>query len=639
MRRVFVQRDNTVVVLTRPTPYRTPGTMGNRLDEANPAWPIGHTEKRLVFVDIPIERQTGAFYVGTYIRHPEKQARFLTTDEFGRLSKELQVELVNLWVAANATPTHRQNALLDIKAGMLSIPCVPLKRVDEEFSGNIDSLLLDALQRDRPSLGRLDLDASGCLYAQDAQERQFHELEIRAFNREFDVEAAIIRRREAANQCKALTAEISRLKTLRMYPSLLEPSADATALSKPSSENKRRRECSESFPNAPNLQSTSLTTGTAPVISNSSALASTSPLLPNVANAVPSPPDPVPQPPEEFLGPFQTYRDLAPVPERMVDGVSVAMINCGYHPRRLARSLRDAILPSRILPPGSDLVRKSIVVSSCRIIWLDKPSSRYHRSRGLLLQNPIPKDDVWDPVLLSDGEKWSVDHVKALLEPYERELYDGTVWHGVYDRIILEEAVQFVSRDDLSDLPLDARISLSQAVPKNLREQIKNMFPEAAASPSSLEEAVWDLTIESGIMKIPVVLVSFRDIGIQSLYAARLSRQGPGNLGSLFAADPDGFPHTPRIGHEKMLERLAAADNRLEVEEVGLRDITDLLGRLTIQREEIMDASSHANGSHPKKIKESGNEPSNLPTPSESSLPIHSSPSIHRGSSNPTSSV
>lgn len=73
------------------------------------------------------------------------------------------MELVDLWVPADATWTQRQNALLFIRCGMLSIPCIPLEQVDEEFEGNIDSLLLDAVHKDRPSLGRLDLDASGCV--------------------------------------------------------------------------------------------------------------------------------------------------------------------------------------------------------------------------------------------------------------------------------------------------------------------------------------------------------------------------------------------------------------------------------------------------------------------------------------------
>lgn len=212
MRRVFVMRDNTVALLTRPTPYRTPGTMRSKLDEANPAWSTGETEKRLVFVDILIERQTGAFYVGTFIRHPEKEARFLTTDEFGKLPRDLQMELVKLWVPADATRNQRQSALLDLKAGMPSAPCVPLERFDDEFEGNIDSLVLDAVHKDRPSLGRLDLDASGCVYPQDAWKRHSHELEQRVVTRELHADTAMLCRREAEQQYETLTAEIAKLK-------------------------------------------------------------------------------------------------------------------------------------------------------------------------------------------------------------------------------------------------------------------------------------------------------------------------------------------------------------------------------------------------------------------------------------------
>lgn len=88
MRRVFV-RENMVVLLTRPTAYHTPETMKNKLDESNPAWPTGDNEKRLVFVDLPISEQTGSFYIGTYIRHPAKLDRFLTKDEFYKLSNEV----------------------------------------------------------------------------------------------------------------------------------------------------------------------------------------------------------------------------------------------------------------------------------------------------------------------------------------------------------------------------------------------------------------------------------------------------------------------------------------------------------------------------------------------------------------------
>lgn len=43
--------------------------------------------------------------------------------------------------------------------------------------------------------------------------------------------------------------------------------------------------------------------------------------------------------------------------------------------------------------------------------------------------------------------------MKALLEPYEQGPCDGTVWHGVYSRILLKEDTQFLPQDDLSGLP------------------------------------------------------------------------------------------------------------------------------------------------------------------------------------------
>lgn len=89
MRRLFLLNDGTVAMITRPTAYRTPETMRDTLDEANPAWPVGQTERRLLFVDIPIERQTGAFFVGTFVRHPKLHARFLTRNQARNLPQEV----------------------------------------------------------------------------------------------------------------------------------------------------------------------------------------------------------------------------------------------------------------------------------------------------------------------------------------------------------------------------------------------------------------------------------------------------------------------------------------------------------------------------------------------------------------------
>lgn len=188
-------------------------------------------------------------------------------------------------------------------------------------------------------------------------------------------------------------------------------------------------------------------------------------------------------------------------------------------------------------------------------------------------------------------EKWTEIQKKALLEPYRQEPYGGTVWHGVYRRILLKEDVRFSPQDNLLNLPPDVRTSLSQAVPQNVREEIKTVVPEAASGGSFLDEAVWHHIIESGIMEIPFVLVSFYDIGTESLHAARLSRQGPGNLRTLFAADLDGIPRMPRICYGEILERLATPDYRVEVVEADLKDITNLrlLEQLTIEYEQTLN--------------------------------------------------
>lgn len=127
---------------------------------------------------------------------------------------QLQTELVDLWVPADATLTQRQNTLLDLRAGRLSVPCVVLQRLDGEYVHDIDSRLLDAVDGDRPSLGQLDLDATGCIYPEDAWKCHRHELEERAVNREFDLDAARSRRREAKELCYILATEVASLRTL-----------------------------------------------------------------------------------------------------------------------------------------------------------------------------------------------------------------------------------------------------------------------------------------------------------------------------------------------------------------------------------------------------------------------------------------
>lgn len=127
---------------------------------------------------------------------------------------QLQTELVDLCVPADATRTQRQNVLLDLKAAMLSVPCVVLERIDGEYVHDIDSRLLDAVDGDRPSLGRLGLDATGCIYAENAWRRHRLELEERAVNWEFDLDAAQSRRREAKELCNILATEIASLRTL-----------------------------------------------------------------------------------------------------------------------------------------------------------------------------------------------------------------------------------------------------------------------------------------------------------------------------------------------------------------------------------------------------------------------------------------
>ncbi|KAG8907687.1 hypothetical protein FRC00_011668 [Tulasnella sp. 408] len=474
---------------------------------------------------------------------------------------------------------------------------------------------------------------------------------------EFDAEEVSLRKLEAKGQCELLAAEVAKLQ---LHPKLLEQN-DSLSLSGPSSTNKRRRESdAESLPTVQPSSPATFVAGPVPAVLNSPASSSIPQQLPHATSSVAPPPIPPSQPLEEAFGRFQTYRDLAPIPGSVINGVPVALINCGYHPRRLARSLLDAILPPELQPPGSNLVRKCIIVPSCRIVWLDPPTSRYHRSRGLLLQNPILNDDSWDPIQLQGEAKWSANQKKVLLEPYKQDPHDGTAWHGIYHRILLDEGVRFVGQDDLSDIPPEVKTSLSRAVPDHLREEIKGIYPEAASNTSVLDQIIWDLVIKAGIVKIPVVLVSFCDIGTESLHAARLSRQGTGHLGALFTADPRGYLHTPRNGHEDILERLAKAEHRIEIEKADLQDITNLFRDLTIERERILvrsmvsheigvikanvskqDESPRTDGPRLKRVRieDSQNEPPSHPTFSEPGLPTGNSPSVNHDASAPTSST
>lgn len=125
----------------------------------------------------------------------------------------------------------------------------------------------------------------------------------------------------------------------------LDFNADSTALSGPSSTNKRRRESdSGSLTTFQPSSSATFVTGPVPAALSSSASSSIPPQLPDATSSVAPPPSPGSQPLEESFGPFQTYRDLAPIPESVINGVPIALMNCGYHPWRLARSLLDAVL-------------------------------------------------------------------------------------------------------------------------------------------------------------------------------------------------------------------------------------------------------------------------------------------------------
>lgn len=165
--------------------------------------------------------------------------------------------------------------------------------------------------------------------------------------------------------------------------------------------------------------------------------------------------------------PFGQYTALVPVPEQHELGIPFAFMSCGYAPRCLARSLKDAIV-SRIggslgvvsnigvqppsFPRSPTDPTKSFIVPRHTILWLDSNDSPQHRLRGLLLQTPIAADVSFDSVNLIGGP-WNDGHQKHLLQPYKHDPYNGTTWYGVYERVPLVPSLQYLPLDDLYNIP------------------------------------------------------------------------------------------------------------------------------------------------------------------------------------------
>ncbi|KAG8897896.1 hypothetical protein FRC00_003653 [Tulasnella sp. 408] len=118
--RIYEQNPKrTINILLKPT--RQHSSIDSNLDMSCPPWPPVKTEKRLVFVDVPIEDQTGAFYIGTMTRLPEED-RFLTASEVAGLSTPVKDELISLYGGAEASSIAQATIREQLQNGDLQVP-------------------------------------------------------------------------------------------------------------------------------------------------------------------------------------------------------------------------------------------------------------------------------------------------------------------------------------------------------------------------------------------------------------------------------------------------------------------------------------------------------------------------------------
>lgn len=80
---------HTLTMYGKPTTAPTVSLAGNHLEDSCALWPATEGQKRMVFVDLASRDFSGTFYIGTYIRHPEKQDKLLEKSAFASLSKEV----------------------------------------------------------------------------------------------------------------------------------------------------------------------------------------------------------------------------------------------------------------------------------------------------------------------------------------------------------------------------------------------------------------------------------------------------------------------------------------------------------------------------------------------------------------------
>lgn len=212
--RVQLEDDISFTILTRPTTQAKISLMEVHLDSSSASWPATPADKRMVFVDLELPDQTGAFYIGTYVRHPSNTDRFLKPAEFSALASSVQMELAALWTPADASHSQRQNTMLDIRAGRLFVPCLRFQAVQQEVNEGIDALLLDAVHRDHPTLARWDLDRQGRPYPAGDGKGHYLNLKEHMLAREIDASVMEKRVQDAQNQQFALLSEIQEIQRM-----------------------------------------------------------------------------------------------------------------------------------------------------------------------------------------------------------------------------------------------------------------------------------------------------------------------------------------------------------------------------------------------------------------------------------------
>ncbi|KAG8948904.1 hypothetical protein FRC04_009243 [Tulasnella sp. 424] len=579
------------------------------------------------------------------------------------------MELAALWSPAEASHSERQNAMLDIRAGRLFVPCIRLQAALQEVDEDVDVLLLDAVGRDHPTLARWDLDQQGRPYPAGDGKGHYLALKDRMLAKESDVSVMHKRVLDAQEQQFDLRSEIEELQ--RMIAGLVVEDTTSNDPGFSSKSSLKKRGSSHTVPELEEPTSSMSIAPPPPAVAasndNFSEQFDVPPPAHNESEAFEST-----TPPNTFTSAspaFQQYAELAPVPADLEQGIPLALMSCGYMPRRVAKCLKETFVPSLTAPSSA---RKSYIAARNTILWLDTEASGYHRSRALLLQAPIMVDSEWNALKLNRGS-WSDGDHKHLLEHYRHPPYDGTSWHGMYERVTLPPALCFLRRDALESIPPSTRVALSQSVPDHLREALKKQMDDGMAIAHALQrqffgvpgvsdgvdqdendarsvypitisfdELVWSEIIQRDIVKIPVALVKFKSLDLDSLLKLRHLRQGPGYGRTLFVLNPDGTPYLPKAQHISVLKRYSCADDLVDIWASNLAGMQTSLSQLSLRRDSkkatLLECQASSSA---KKLKFDGADAwdSLLANPHPTTTAGHTATFSHRLAIEPGSSV